>query len=238
MEEFHGWHADITPDNIIIVQERFKLADLGFAKFVKKTKSDPEEFIYGGTETYGAPERRHSGKGRIAVPQTIDTWSLGCVFSVAATWAVLGGKGIQQFTEFRQRAIRKIVQGQPADSTSLGTTPILNLGDYFHNGKEVLGAVLSWHVFLRTISRKNDFVTSRVLDIIDENIFVGVARRRIKAKDLYSKLDEIKAEMQAETESLPKEIMEVLLGVEEALLKPPESAYTPSPIIKYGSYGF
>ncbi|KFY94147.1 hypothetical protein V500_03400 [Pseudogymnoascus sp. VKM F-4518 (FW-2643)] len=212
MEEFHGWHADITPDNILIVQERFKLADLGFAKFVKTTQSDPEEFIYGGTETYGAPERHPSGKGRIAVPQTIDIWSLGCVFSIAATWAVLGFKGIQQFTEFRQRAIRNIVQGQPAQSTSSGTTPILNLGDYFHNGKEVLGAVLSWHTLLRSVSRKNDFVTSRVLDIIDEMIFVGDARRRIKAKDLCMKLDEIKIKMQTDTEKLPKDIMEMLLG--------------------------
>lgn len=94
---------------------------------------------------------------------------------------------------------------------------------------EVLGAVLSWHVLLRSVSRKNDFITSRVLDIIDERIFVGDARCRIKAKDLCSKFDEIKVEMQKDAENLPTDIMEMLLGVEEALLLPPSRAVSNHP---------
>lgn len=143
---------------------------------------------------------------------------------------MLGFKGIQQYTAFRERATRKIVQGQRAQPASLETTPIFHIGDYFHNGKEVLGAVLSWHVFLRSAARKSDFVTSRVLDIIDESIFVGDARRRIKAKDLCSKLDEIKVEMRADAEKIPKDIMKILLGVEEALLMSAESTTTELPI--------
>ena len=58
-----SWHADIKPDNILIVAEngpdgneieKFKLADPGFAKFVKKTGTSPIEVpLSGGTETYG-----------------------------------------------------------------------------------------------------------------------------------------------------------------------------------------
>ena len=74
------WHADIKPDNILLVENRlkkqkddttdkedqhkleqnettFKLADPGFAKFVKKSKKKPtdvpKQLLFGGTETYG-----------------------------------------------------------------------------------------------------------------------------------------------------------------------------------------
>ena len=48
-----SWHADIKPDNIISVQGKFKLSDPGFATFKTKSEQDPEEFLLGGTETYG-----------------------------------------------------------------------------------------------------------------------------------------------------------------------------------------
>ena len=55
------WHSDIKPDNILNVDDigtgicKFKLADLGFAKFVPKIKSNspPKCKLEGGTKTYG-----------------------------------------------------------------------------------------------------------------------------------------------------------------------------------------
>ena len=51
------WHADIKPDNILEIQGKFKLADPGFAKFLKKAKEDPNSNptadIAGGTHTFG-----------------------------------------------------------------------------------------------------------------------------------------------------------------------------------------
>ena len=48
-----SWHADVKPDNILSVQGKFKLSDPGFATFKFKSEQDPEEFLLGGTETYG-----------------------------------------------------------------------------------------------------------------------------------------------------------------------------------------
>jgi serine/threonine protein kinase len=49
------WHADIKPDNILLVHGEFKLADFGFAKFAEIVENDkpPEQPIMGGTDTYG-----------------------------------------------------------------------------------------------------------------------------------------------------------------------------------------
>ena len=56
------WHADIKPDNILIIEkedssgiitEEFKLADPGFAKFVLNTGKDSEVVLTGGTRTCG-----------------------------------------------------------------------------------------------------------------------------------------------------------------------------------------
>jgi hypothetical protein len=51
------WHADIKPDNILLVNGRFKLADFGASAFdpVAKTKSGtvPTKYIHGFTDTYG-----------------------------------------------------------------------------------------------------------------------------------------------------------------------------------------
>jgi thiamine kinase-like enzyme len=51
------WHADIKPNNILLVNGRFKLADFGYSAFtpVAKTKSGmvPTDYIHGFTDSYG-----------------------------------------------------------------------------------------------------------------------------------------------------------------------------------------
>ncbi|KAI9776787.1 MAG: hypothetical protein M1816_005081 [Peltula sp. TS41687] len=226
VQEYHGWHADIKPDNILSVQGKFKLADPGFAKFVKKTDKIPEEFVLGGTETYGAPERHPGRRGTlIAVPQTIDTWSLGCVFSIAATWMVLGYQGIRQFGKMREKAIQKIIQEQHTQHPPWTPTSGLSAGDYFHDGRQVLDDVISWHRVLRNVLRRTDTMTSRVLDLVDQKMLLGVAKERITAKDLCTELRRIAEHNQAEPrDAIPESIMAALLEVdEEAPSKPVES---------------
>ena len=51
------WHNDIKPGNIIVVDGNYKLADLGFARFEKRSVKNHGEMptieAPGGTRTYG-----------------------------------------------------------------------------------------------------------------------------------------------------------------------------------------
>lgn len=59
--DLHSWHADIKPDNILRVRNKFKLADPGFANFersdafkeLKGRQDNAATFIKGGTLTFG-----------------------------------------------------------------------------------------------------------------------------------------------------------------------------------------
>ena len=164
----------------------------------------------------GAPER-HPGRRdtKSAVSQTIDIWSLACVFSIAATWVVFGYPGIQQFRKVREKAISQIVSTpfhhqRPQKSTSICA------GDYFHDGRQVLEVVTGWHKVLRNALRKTDTVTSRLLDLVDRKMLLGSASSRIKAKDLCSELKNIIAKSEAGTRiEMPGDIMETLLQADK-----------------------
>ena len=133
----------------------------------------------------GAPE--YPGRSANPVTQAIDIWSLGCVFSLAATWIILDHAGVSQFHKVRQLAIKKYIQTQHAHDRALETSE----GDHFHNGRNVLDAVTQWHKYLRNVLRETDTITSQVLDLVDEAMLLGPADRRISASDLCVKLRNI-----------------------------------------------
>ncbi|KAL9021295.1 MAG: hypothetical protein Q9185_001500 [Variospora sp. 1 TL-2023] len=213
VQQFNGWHADVKPDNILSVQGKFKLSDPGFAKFVKKTDNDPEEFLLGGTETYGAPERHPGRRGTMsAVLQTIDIWSLGCVFSIAATWVVFGYQGIKQFRRIREKAIETMRVRQRGSRSNSN----LSAGDYFHDGHRVLETVTSWHRILRSSLRKTDSVTSDLLDLVDQKMLLGNAGARIKSTDLVTELKRILVQSERGPRiEMPGNIMETLLEADK-----------------------
>ena len=154
----------------------------------------------------GAPECYPGKNGTsIAVTQTIDIWSLGCVFSIAATWVVLGYPGIRQFVKVRQTAINRLSSKQPS-----------GLGDTFHDSREVLPDVTSWHSLLRSALRETDTITSRVLDLVDGKMLLGDSRQRSKAEDICKDLKQILSENRAKPKRpMPESIMKALLEVDE-----------------------
>ncbi|KAF1979436.1 hypothetical protein BU23DRAFT_154737 [Bimuria novae-zelandiae CBS 107.79] len=213
---YNGWHNDIKPENVIVVNGKYKLADPGFAKFQKILEENaplPTIIAHGGTATYAAPERyARQSNARIPVSQSVDLWSVGCIFSMAATWVVLGYPGVSQFDHLRQRAISDIIQRSPSESNE----PKIMEGDFFHDGLDVLHAVKDWHTYLRAAVRQTDHVTRKMLDFTEK--YLLIKNRTMSAKELYLQLQKLLDECDKE------EIPEGLESLMEALLELDEGA--------------
>ena len=138
--------------------------------------------------------------------QKFDLWSIGCVFSEAATWVVLGKTGIEKFQTIRRRTLDRLYiesrNGESKGQTNIGTK-IVRRGDYFHDGTDVLAVVTSWHNFLRSTLRKSDTVTSKILNIVDQRLLVNAIKERIDAKALSVQLSHVFEESEAESDLLP-----------------------------------
>ncbi|KAL5371662.1 hypothetical protein DPSP01_014098 [Paraphaeosphaeria sporulosa] len=199
--EYAGWHNDIKPGNIIVVDNEYKLADPGFAKFQKRLESDrdsiPEIIQDGLTQSYAAPECfARNRNARAKVPQSVDIWSVGCVLSMAVTWIVLGSQGVYQFKMLRQKAVDRILEFAPKDPQQRTIDP----GDFFHNGIEILPEVKQWHKYLRSVARNTDHITKNMLDFIEQFLLIptGGNTERIPAEGLYTGLQEVLRKSRAE----------------------------------------
>lgn len=184
--------------------------------------------VLGGTETFGAPEchptRRRTST---AVHQTIDIWSLACVFSIAATWVALGYQGILQYAEVRKNAIRDNKRQNPAQldadtsDDNDNSAEKKSTEDCFHNGHDVLPEVTEWHKFLRVILRRTDTLTSLVLDLIDNQMLLSDPTKRLSATETCIQLDKIYKEAEEAPTKLDNKIPEMIT---EALRQLDDSA--------------
>lgn len=208
----------------------FKLADFGFAKFVKRAENDakaPQSYIEGGTEAYGteiaidrmfaaedklttlfnlgAPEAAPARikKTKTEVKQTIDTWSFGCVLSAAATWIVLGFQGIEQFRVLRMLA----AQGYGGTVT-----------DRFHDGDSVLPDIKHWHNYLAQHARPGDTITPLVLELIESGMLLKDPDCRLSSSDLCERLEQVLRHAEADWSSKTRGKKETHDSVKRALL--------------------
>jgi hypothetical protein len=171
----------------------------------------------------GAPERHEGWRDTPSnVAQTIDTWSLGCVFSIAATWVVLGYQGICQFNEMRWKAIRKILRDQEALPITQWSKSSLGQGYYFHDGCQALAAVSEWHNVVRDAMRRSDTVTGQILDLVDQKMLLGDAGLRIDATQICQELDDILIQARRKPPTaLPMNVRKFLCEInDEAPLNP------------------
>lgn len=166
------------------------------------------------TSHLAAPEKNTYATGPTKdiplVTQGIDIWSLGCVFSVAATYVVTGKEGVKQYRLLRQRALSNLNLG---------------IGDTFHNTKIVLPEVTKWHQYLRTCVRAQDDYTTKVLDIVD-CAMLTLDEKRVSGAHLAIRLDSIMNQArQAEHRTQPPgDILEFL----DEIMVPTEAGYSPA----------
>ncbi|KAF7531296.1 hypothetical protein G7054_g8990 [Neopestalotiopsis clavispora] len=204
-------HGDIKPENIISVKGRFKIADPAEGCIVPSISGNhPQAATIGGTITYASPEKSQNQESSTSdlseirkIPLNSDVWSLGCVFSVAATYVVLGKLGVEEYDELRRKANIE-VRGKNSDT--------------FHDGSNVLLAVHHWHDYLRRAARGTDMLTKAVLDFVDRHMLVSDHMNRSDASGVVKLLTEIlhahTQNQDTATES-PQDITEFLQSLEQ-----------------------
>ena len=141
---------------------------------------------------------------KFPVSQTIDIWSLGCVFSIAATWVVTGRKGMAWFFKSRSQAVKQL--GLRSGATCK------NQGDQFHDGEKPLEIVKEWHKVLRGFVRDSDYITKQVLEIIEGHMLVTDPDHRDKAEKLCERLQKLLKDTQevSSPAEFPQSIMNAM----------------------------
>ncbi|KAK6223619.1 hypothetical protein QIS74_03563 [Colletotrichum tabaci] len=203
-QQYLTWHGDIKPENILWANGRFKLADPGEARMLLKSAGASEDQtieLIGGTRTYAAPEKVGYLDGlsqrKPEIPQTSDVWSLGCIFSIAATYVVLGTQGVLIFNRLRREAILNITE---------------HSSDAFHDGRSVLLEVRHWHKYLREAVRKNDAYTHAVLDMVDG--YMLVEKDRWSAERICQEFDKLFTSTRLQESEVPASLNSLLQRIE------------------------
>ncbi|KAK0634030.1 kinase-like domain-containing protein [Immersiella caudata] len=201
--KYDFWHGDIKPENILRVGDHFKLADPG-ESWIQLASEDGKRLskaeVYGGTRTYAAPEKASwLDDGDAApdkIPQNSDVWSLGCVFSIAATYVVLGEQGVIIYDCIRRHAHAKLNTGL--------------VQDVFHVNGQVLEEVKAWHKYLRLTARRGDSITAAMLDMVDSHMLVMPAEKRWEAKEVSDHFGKILQNLEVDAEEAPEVIEKFL----------------------------
>lgn len=217
------WHCDIKPANIIYCnngkRRGWKIGDPGFATFVEEKLANSQGGLpvirgKGGTSAYGEQTRPQSqiavraecasggpegaDGGHAPVSQHFDIWSLGCVFSEAATWIALGYRGIKLFQLVRKSGqlgdINFIEQGKNPESVSsvsdIDDVSLMGIHgrDQFHDGAKMSSTVKDWHAHVRQALRRCDPVTEKILGIVESDMLQADPKNRGSAPVVAEKV--------------------------------------------------
>ncbi|KAL0783479.1 hypothetical protein CaCOL14_001384 [Colletotrichum acutatum] len=177
-EEVSGsYHGDIKPENILVENGQWKLADFGLSQIGRGTHPSQEDRPAGCSPTYRAPEHdvgKFDG-------QKADIWSLGCVMSVAATWMTLGRKGVRKFSANRQTKA-----GKRFDNSFFEVS-----GDQEKGTRVKLKAAVShWISRLRRAPKASPF-TQDLLDLIQDKMLEVDGSKRISCAGVVSTLEKM-----------------------------------------------
>ncbi|KAH9872121.1 hypothetical protein J1614_006383 [Plenodomus biglobosus] len=179
-----GIHQDIKPDNILWKPKTlsgarydldYVLIDFGLTYFNGTNAHKPESKIRDGrgTQMFSAPECFRDEKDlfeehqpRRAKPSK-DIWSLGCVFSLALVWSVLGPNSVSDYQDQLGHATAEI--------DGLGNTSYRGC---FHNGDSVLQEVTDMHEEVKRACERHDPIIQDLVPIVAK--MLGPAKSRPK----------------------------------------------------------
>lgn len=119
---------------------------------------------------------------------------------------VLGYQGNLQLWWVRLEAITELRR------TRSDTSPPLITDDAFHDGRDVLDVVKEWHKLLRASARGTDTITSKVLDLVDQRLFVSRPEDRAHCDELCERFEAILSQARLEP------VQQVSTGLLDSLL--------------------
>lgn len=97
---FHliGCHHDLKPNNILVHDGKFVLADFGLSSLKRQSQTSKSDFKMGASY-YQAPECEDSDHefGRRTVSRPSDIWSFGCIIAELLTFMLRGSEGLKSF---------------------------------------------------------------------------------------------------------------------------------------------
>lgn len=117
------------------------------------------------SDSAGSP-LAHLNRNNDPLPQSVDIWSLGAVFSAVATWLLLGPSGLEEFAALRASEVDEIINKNEGKL-------VLEKGDQFHGQHDVLASVSRWHWQLRRQLKRGDLVTGQILDLVETRMLVN-----------------------------------------------------------------
>ena len=165
-----GTHQDIKPQNVLVKEDSYILADFGLSK-LKPVEEGSQTIWKDTTYTYGAPECRDENtwvQGQIG--RASDIWSLSCIISELMIYMRNGLKGVQRFRVGRRTQLPHGKQ------------------DAFHDGKRVKEEVLN---ALTEVERDaNSLAISALFSLLVE-MFAEHPKDRLNAKQVESRLEGI-----------------------------------------------
>ena len=139
-----GYHHDIKPENVLVRNSTFVLADFGLSRLKMESEGSQTKWK-DTTYDYGAPECRNLETFSAGtVGRALDMWSLGCVLSEVGTYLKDGSDGVQSF---RNRRVIEHPHGKIR---------------CFHDGTSLSQGVTKWFDYLEieaTSAIYRDFVT-------------------------------------------------------------------------------
>ena len=163
-----GIHHDLKPQNILVHEGTFILADFGLSKFKEATESSKTMFNIGGGH-YLAPECEdyEANFEKHTINRSSDVWSFGCIIAEILTYMVRGVDGV---AEFKRRRLVKV---------GILTTYT------FHAGRDKPNAeVTTWLTKLKGETAEPGQMASRLI----ESMLSMEPERRPKAGQVTSRL--------------------------------------------------